>query len=183
MRPTSRRSRTEVGCRWSIALGVFTVLMTWRKGREIVTANRSRRGRARCSHFIDAARRARVPRSARPRYCRVPQRQPPHHAARAPRQRRAQPRPPQAGDHRHDRERAGPAHLERRSASSPDHLGNPGDGITGLTARFGFQDVLGHPGRAAPRCRAAPARRQDRPGRRSPTSSRRSRSSLATTRA
>ena len=107
------------------------------------TGNRDRqpqqRGRTAAS-FHRTARRARVPGSARARYGRVPQRQSAHHATRSPRQRRAQPRSAQAGDHHHDRERAGPAHLQGRSALS-DHLGNPGDGITGLTARFGFQDV------------------------------------------
>ena len=126
-----------------IALGVFTVLMTWRRGREIVTANRSREEGS-LSHFItqlDARefRVQRVPGTA------VFLNANPHTTPLALRAN---------VEHNHvlhkrviivtiENERV--PHISSADRLLADHLGNPGDGIAGLTARFGFQDVLDIP--------------------------------------
>ena len=126
-----------------IALGVFTVLMTWRRGREIVTANRSREEGS-LSHFItqlDARefRVQRVPGTA------VFLNANPHTTPLALRAN---------VEHNHvlhkrviivtiENDRV--PHISSADRLLADHLGNPGDGIAGLTARFGFQDVLDIP--------------------------------------
>jgi KUP system potassium uptake protein len=122
-----------------IALAVFTILMTWHKGRDIVTANRSNE-EGPLRHFIDQldAREFRVRRvpgtsvflNANPQTTPL--------ALRA------------NVEHNHvvherviiitvQTERV--PHISKADRLVSDHLGHRGDGITGLTARFGFQDV------------------------------------------
>ncbi len=99
----------------AIAAIVFTVLTTWRKGREIVTANRIARGGA----AAGLRRRAARPQdqgAARSRHRRISQRPGTDDAACAACQRRAQPHPARARDHRLDRDRSDPARLPRRTA-------------------------------------------------------------------
>ena len=122
----------------AIALAVFTVLTTWRKGREIVTANRIRE-EGRLRDFVDGLDSSecaahRVPGTAvflnaNPETTPL--------ALRA------------NVEHNHvlhehviiirvDVERT--PHIPRSGRITADRLGNPRDGITGLIARFGFQD-------------------------------------------
>ncbi len=163
-----------------IALGVFTVLMTWRRGREIVTANRTREEGS-LSHFItqlDARefRVQRVPGTA------VFLNANPHTTPLALRAN---------VEHNHvlhkrviivtiENERV--PHISSGDRLLADHLGNPGDGIAGLTARLAFRTCS----TSRPRSASLPigtCSKARSTWTRFPTSSRRSRSSLATTRA
>ena len=95
---------------------LFTVLMTWRRGREIVTRAAHRGGGAAAGVRRPAARHRRAA-HARPRHRGVPQRGRGHDAARAPLQRRAQPRAARARGRVHDRDRRHPARATRTSGS------------------------------------------------------------------
>jgi KUP system potassium uptake protein len=122
-----------------IALAVFTILMTWRKGRDIVTANRSKE-EGPLRHFIDQldAREFRV-------------RRVPGTAVFLNGNPQTTPLALRANvEHNHvlhkrviiitiETERV--PHISQADRLVFDHLGDRGDGITGLTARFGFQDV------------------------------------------
>ncbi len=122
-----------------IAALVFTALTTWRKGREIVTVNRTERGGA-AARLRRRPRRAPTAGAARARHGGLPERQPADHAARVARQRRAQPRPSRReSSSSRSRPSASPT-SHRADRLACDDLGHVDDGITGLTARFGFQD-------------------------------------------
>ena len=75
----------------AIALVVFSVLTTWQRGREIVTAPPDRGGGS-AARFVERGARVRSAGRSRARHRRVPQREPGDDAAGAARQRRAQPR-------------------------------------------------------------------------------------------
>ena len=103
----------------AIALAVFSVLTTWQRGREIVTKRRiEEEGPLR--DFVEEVRDMRPAGRSRARHRGLPQRQPGDDAARAARQRRAQPRaarvrPDRLADHRARALRArGRAALDRR---------------------------------------------------------------------
>ncbi len=122
-----------------IALAVFTLLITWHKGRDIVTANRSNE-EGPLRHFIEQLdtrefRVRRVPGTA------VFLNANPHTTPLALRAN---------VEHNHvlhrrviiitiENQRV--PHIAKADRLVSDHLGHPRDGITGLTARFGFQDV------------------------------------------
>jgi KUP system potassium uptake protein len=122
----------------AIAFAVFTVLTTWRKGRDIVTANRSREEGS-LREFIDELDGRdfpvqRVPGTA------VFLNANPHTTPLALRAN---------VEHNHvlherviivsiETERV--PHVSSADRLVADHLGHPTDGITALTARFGFQD-------------------------------------------
>jgi KUP system potassium uptake protein len=122
----------------AIAFAVFTVLTTWRKGRDIVTANRSREEGS-LREFIDELDGRdfpvqRVPGTA------VFLNANPHTTPLALRAN---------VEHNHvlherviivsiETERV--PHVPSADRLVADHLGHPTDGITALTARFGFQD-------------------------------------------
>jgi KUP system potassium uptake protein len=122
----------------AIAFAVFTVLMTWRKGREIVTANRSRE-EGPLREFIDEL-------DARD----FPVQRVPGTAVFLNANRQTTPLALRANvEHNHvlherviivsiETERV--PHISDADRLVADHLGAPADGITGLTARFGFQD-------------------------------------------
>jgi KUP system potassium uptake protein len=122
----------------AIALAVFTVLMTWRKGREIVTANRSRE-EGPLREFIDEL-------DARD----FPVQRVPGTAVFLNANPKTTPLALRANvEHNHvlherviivsiETERV--PHVSDADRLVADHLGHPADGITGLTARFGFQD-------------------------------------------
>jgi KUP system potassium uptake protein len=122
----------------AIAFTVFTVLMTWRKGREIVTVNRcEQEGPLRA--FIDQLD------VAGPRIDRVP-----GTAVFLNGNRETTPLALRANVERnhvlHERviivsiETGRVPHISPAERIVIDHLENPGDGITSLLARFGFQD-------------------------------------------
>ena len=142
-----------------IALTLFTVMSTWQRGREIVTERRE-------TPEGGCAVRRRTPRTApagatRSRHCGLPQPQQTHRAARATRQRRAQPGAPRAGRHRRRRDRAG----TRRAAdeiATADDLGYRDDGITLITAAVRLHAVHRRPQRAHRPARR-PAGIADRP--------------------
>ncbi len=122
-----------------IALAVFTLLITWHKGRDIVTANRSNE-EGPLRHFIEQLdtrefQVRRVPGTA------VFLNANPHTTPLALRAN---------VEHNHvlhrrviiitiENQRV--PHIAKADRLVSDHLGHPGDGITGLTARFGFQDL------------------------------------------
>jgi KUP system potassium uptake protein len=122
----------------AIAFTVFTVLMTWRKGREIVTANRSRE-EGPLREFIDKL-------DARD----FPIRHVPGTAVFLSSNPHTTPLALRANvEHNHvlherviiisiQTERV--PHISGADRLVADHLGHPADGITGVTARFGFQD-------------------------------------------
>jgi KUP system potassium uptake protein len=121
-----------------IALAAFTLLTTWRRGRDIVTANRTEE-EGPLRDFIDQldARRFRVARV-------------PGVAVFLNANQRTTPLAMRANvEHNHvlhqrviivtvENERV--PHISGADRVVSDHLGRPDDGITGLIARFGFQD-------------------------------------------
>ena len=98
-----------------IALVAFTVLTTWQRGRELVTAPaRARRGPLRA--FVDKLHDDGAAAAARARHRGLPQPRQGHRAARDARERRAQPRPARARRHPLDRDAARAARPGRRAA-------------------------------------------------------------------
>jgi KUP system potassium uptake protein len=122
----------------AIAFAAFIVLMTWHKGREIVTANRSRE-EGPLGEFIDKL-------DARA----FPIRRVPGTGVFLNANPQTTPLALRANvEHNHvlherviiisiETERV--PHISDADRLVADHLGHPADGITGLTARFGFQD-------------------------------------------
>ena len=122
----------------AIAVVVFTVLMTWRKGEEIVTANR-RREEGQLRDFVEKLDAREFPVQRVPGTAVFLN----AHPQTTPLALRAN------VEHNHvlherviiisiETERV--PHVSDADRLEPDHLGQPEDGITGLTARFGFQD-------------------------------------------
>ena len=127
----------------AIAALVFVVLTTWQRGREIITKRRTElEGPLR--DFVEEMRDLDKPINRAPAHRHLPRRQPRHDAARPARQRRAQLR---AARERGDRRRPHAQRPARRGggARHVDDLGYRDDGITHVTARFGFQDDLDVP--------------------------------------
>jgi KUP system potassium uptake protein len=122
----------------AIAFAVFTVLMTRRKGRDIVTANRSRE-EGPLREFIDRL-------DARD----FPVQRVPGTAVFLNANPQTTPLALRANvEHNHvlhkrviivSIETQRVPHVSNADRLVADHLGHPADGITGLTARFGFQD-------------------------------------------
>jgi KUP system potassium uptake protein len=122
----------------AIAFAVFTVLMTWRKGRDIVTDNRSRE-EGPLREFLDEL-------DARD----FPVQRVPGTAVFLNSNPQTTPLALRANvQHNHvlhehviivsiETERV--PHVSPADRLVADHLGHPADGITALTARFGFQD-------------------------------------------
>ena len=127
----------------AIAFTVFTVLMTWHKGRDIVTVNRSRE-EGPLRDFIDKL-------DARD----FPVRRVPGIAVFLNANPQTTPLALRANvEHNHvlherviiiSIETKRVPHVPNADRLAADHLGHPADGITGLTARFGFQDDLNVP--------------------------------------
>jgi KUP system potassium uptake protein len=127
----------------AIAFAVFVVLMTWRKGREIVTVNRTKE-EGPLRDFIDKL-------DARD----FPVRRVPGTAVFLNANPKTTPLALRANvEHNHvlherviiisiQTERV--PHISDLERLATDHLGHPADGITGLTARFGFQDETNIP--------------------------------------
>ena len=174
-RPTSASRSTAAGSRSAIAAASFTVLTTWQKGREIVTANRTaEEGPLR--DYVEELR-AHGPAVYRPRGTAVFLNARADTTPAGPTgQRRAQPRPPRHRGHHLDAGPARPPRGDPCDGSSSTTSGYRDDGITHLTARFGFQDEPEHPGHPAPggrpgdRVRAATPRRPPTSSRTSPSS-------------
>jgi KUP system potassium uptake protein len=122
----------------AIAAVAFTILMTWRKGHDIVTANRARE-EGPLEEFIHKCDGREFPIQRVPGTAVFLNANP-----------KTTPLALRANvEHNHvlhrrviiislDTERV--PHISEDDRLSPDHLGEPHDGITGLTARFGFQD-------------------------------------------
>ena len=137
----------------TIAFVIFVVLMTWQRGRELLTRNRTEaEGPLRA--FVDEIRELDPPVHRSPGHRRVPQRGQGDDAAGHARERR--PQRDAAPQRRHPLDRD--AHRAQRARGEQvviDDLGYRDDGISHVTARLGFQDEVE---------RAAAARPRDPPG-------------------
>ena len=126
-----------------IGFTVFTVLMTWRRGREIVTDNRSRQ-EGELSKFVDLVHRAQPPVQRVPGTAVFLNANP-----------NTTPLALRANvEHNHVLHRNAVIlsletdrvpHVSEDDRLTADHLGDDHDGLTRLTARFGFQDELSVP--------------------------------------
>ena len=126
-----------------IGFTVFTVLMTWRRGREIVTDNRSRQ-EGELSKFVDLVHRAQPPVQRVPGTAVFLNANP-----------NTTPLALRANvEHNHVLHRNAVIlsletdrvpHVSEEDRLTADHLGDDHDGLTRLTARFGFQDELSVP--------------------------------------
>ena len=129
-----------------IAIAIFTVLTTWQRGRELVTPPRATATRGRCARSSSSSttwsrRCQRVP-----GHRRLPQPRQGDHAARDARERRAQPHPPRERPHPLDRDAAAAARARLASGSRSTTSATRDDGISHVTARFGYMDTPDVPG-------------------------------------
>ena len=139
-----------------IAVAAFTVLTTWQRGRALVTHHRERNeGSLRA--FVDRAPPDGAPAPPGSRHRSLPQPRQGHGPTSDAGQRRAQPHPPRARRDPLDRDDARAARAvcgtarHRRSADRDD-------GITHVTARFGYMDVPNVPDAGGPSRPGGPGR-------------------------
>ena len=121
-----------------IALGVFTVLATWRRGRVIITERRTA-VEGPLTRLRRPDRRRLASDRTRARHGRLPAPQPGHNPPGAAGEPRAQPRAPPSIVILAV-ESVNVPHVSGGERVRIDPLGDPADGITHVTARIGFQD-------------------------------------------